>query len=183
MLRAIRRIWSTDGLTQQERVALLVLWRFLGDERKPIGPRLLGFLVGVSQGRAKQLLARLRREKFIGCAGQAKAGRGHVGVRWITKKLPLPSAKKRGAGAPPSGEKGGAGAHLEGGAGAHPDLGVGHTDDPPGSEKTGESSATNPAVESGASKNSSTGRTFSGADVLRRMDRDGPTCKRKAVGE
>ena len=107
ILRAIWRIAQAKDLTSQERLALLALWRVLGDERKPVGPGLLAFLIGTTPQHARNILKRLKTEGYLDGRGKANAGRGKCAVRWLTRKAGLPKARKRGSGGPVSrGRKG-----------------------------------------------------------------------------
>lgn len=95
VLRATWLVGRTTDLTEQERRALLVMWRVLRGERKPFGPRLLAYLISTSYARAKNILTSLKRKRYIGCEGRRSAGRGHAGIRWLTNKIQWPKTETR----------------------------------------------------------------------------------------
>ena len=129
-LRAIYRVCRVEGLRPTEKLAMLALWRYLGGDRKSIGPSLLAELIGTTRGYAKNLLARLRSHGFIGSTGKRSKGTGKVAVRWLTGKIKWPLLKGKGA---PHGASnpipGGIGKRVPGGI---CDQGVRHPGPPPG---------------------------------------------------
>ena len=89
-LRAIWRVGQCDDLTPLERITLLALWRYLGGDRKPIGPSLVASLIWTSATHAKSLMRRLREKGYIGSDGRRGNVRRWTANRWITKKAQLP---------------------------------------------------------------------------------------------
>jgi hypothetical protein len=96
VLRAIWRVGLAPDLTPTERIALLVLWRFLGRARKPIGPGLVAAVLNCPRNTAGILLKRLRAKGYIGSDGSRKRKSGKAATRWLTDKLAWPFAKPEG---------------------------------------------------------------------------------------
>ena len=121
VLRAVWLVNGAEGLTPGERMAMLVLWRYLGRKRKPIGPALLAGLLHTTTGTARVLLKRLRHKRFIGSDGSRKEKTGKVAVRWLTDRIawPFPQDKGGNERSRPNGRGVGTGAPA--------DLGVRHT--------------------------------------------------------
>ena len=94
VLRAIWRVCSED-LSNQERLGLLILWRLLGEDEKPLGASLFAKLLNTSYARAKNILTKLQRLKYITSDGQFSAGLSKRATRAMTKKAKLPAGKTR----------------------------------------------------------------------------------------
>lgn len=92
-LRAIHRVGLAADATPTERLALLALWRFLGRERKAVGPRLLAHLVGTSATGAKWLLYRLQAKGYVKSSGARSTG--VVAVRQLTRKVRWPGKGRK----------------------------------------------------------------------------------------
>ena len=95
-LRAIYTVGQCEDLTPTERLALLALWRYLGSDRKCVGPSLLAGWLGIHRTHGKTVLWRLQKKGYIGSSGTAGRGVQPLATRWITDKSQLPRVKKRG---------------------------------------------------------------------------------------
>lgn len=94
VLRAIWRVCSED-LSNQERLGLLILWRLLGKDKKPLGASLFAKLLNTSYARAKNILTKLQQLGYITSDGQFSAGLSKRASRALTKKAKLPTGKTR----------------------------------------------------------------------------------------
>ena len=173
-LRATHLVRQCKDLTAVEQLGLLVLWRYLGPDRKRIGRPLFGFLLNVRPEHAKDVLKGLRLKGYVGSTGKAGGGLQSMATRWLTKKSHLLKVMRPGVSAPcpPSNSTPGVSAPCAGGvstqkqgAGTPTDLGVRHTD--PG--RSTSTTTTGASVEE-ASGNSDTEELFSIAEAVERSN-------------
>ncbi len=131
VLRAIYLVGKASGLTPTERLVLLALWRYLGKERKPIGPGLLADLVGTTRDTARNHLKSLRQKGYVGSSGSRGKKTGKVAERWLARKVSWPPKTARvGSGNPtPHGKGVGSGNPRGVGSGDPSKVGSGDTAD------------------------------------------------------
>lgn len=95
ILRALWRVCSSEDLSNQERLGLLILWRLLGPDEKPIGASLFAKLLNTSYARAKNILTKLQQLNYITSDGHFSAGLSKRARRAMTRKAKLPTGKTR----------------------------------------------------------------------------------------
>ena len=94
ILRALWQVSHAADLTPQEKLAYLVLWRYLKSSEKPLGAALFGRLLGISSTRGADIFSSLQRKGYLNSTGKFRLQGGHTtrAERSLTGKLSLPKS-------------------------------------------------------------------------------------------
>lgn len=126
-LRAIWQVRSKTDLTPLQQMALLTLWRYLGDKERQIGAVLLAELLGVPVGTAKNIFSQLQRAGYLASDGKFSRRFHKRATRRLTNKLRLPrlGSKKSSADDRSAGRKKSSRRDTKRSSASDIDLGVG----------------------------------------------------------